>query len=283
MWVTWSRAKFLAVLTASTFATLRSGKPVCRRGLAEHTWIKPLTGPDGFVLSCWVCQAAGVENAFSKGVRCKNFGNLMRRHKSASHVGALETLGLAEASEDALLQGAPSIESFQQVLDHRCKDRALRQGCAAGGGKKMARMEHCLQLAMSDLDKEFLQDAQVVSIFQDTRQHWLSIRYRACDSQLRCRVGLIGFENLGTESGSYGAQRAVERAFLKFFTDSDGSVQQSLLDKVRGRVELFVADAASEETVTGRLLHASGYFPRMRFRSFDRAHACQRFPICSAR
>ena len=90
-------------------------------------------------------SAAGVDNAFSKGVRCKNFGNFMRHHKSASHVGALETLGLAEASEDALLQGAPSIESFQQVLDHRCKDRALRQGCAAGGGKKMARMEHCLQ------------------------------------------------------------------------------------------------------------------------------------------
>ena len=62
----------------------------------------------------------------------------------------------------------------------------------------------------------------------------------------------------------------------EFCAGLDGVLNTALLKHLRASVEMYVADAASDEQLTGQLLRSQRYFENLRFVSKDRAHASQR-------
>ncbi|CAJ1437841.1 unnamed protein product [Effrenium voratum] len=177
----------------------------------------------------------------------------MAHHKSHQHQEALAKLGLGEFEQD------------------------LETGVAGvGGRKKITQMQYCLGRALFTLDQEFLRNAQVIAISEDVRQHKVLIRYAACDSNLQIRSGLLGYFELGTHSGNIGLRKAMKVALEVFCLDFDGEVDRGLLEHIADKVELFTADAASDEQLAGRLLSSQGLFANLRFVTKDRAHASTR-------
>ncbi|CAJ1385832.1 unnamed protein product [Effrenium voratum] len=236
-------------------------------GTSGKTWLCSAVGPDGaWTLQCWVCKAAKVDSAWSTGVATKLLGNMQRHHKSHQHQEALAKLGLGEFEQDL-----ETAEDFQKVMKSRKETGALRQGVAGvGGRKKITQMQYCLGRALFTLDQEFLRNAQVIAISEDVRQHKVLIRYAACDSNLQIRSGLLGYFELGTHSGNIGLRKAMKVALEVFCLDFDGEVDRGLLEHIADKVELFTADAASDEQL------AQGLFANLRFVTKDRAHASTR-------
>ena len=247
-------------------------------GGSGQSWLQSEVKDGRWQLACWVCRAAGVDDHFAAGMPCKLLGNLRRHHNSKTHRDAVRQLGLSGVDEsDDDLGGAPSEESFMQVMEHRQDGRSLQKPPSGVGGRnKATKMQSCLAWAIVLMDQQFLREAVAVSIFQDLREHRLLIRFQACDSQLQRRRGVFGFVSLGAASGSAAVTEKVEEVIRDFFVDMEGNVDMALCDQVRRKVEMYCSDAASEELLTGRQLHASGFLHNMRHRVCDKAHGIQR-------
>ncbi|CAE7803934.1 unnamed protein product, partial [Symbiodinium sp. CCMP2456] len=234
-----------------------------------------LDGDDGlFKLKCRACEKTKQTNRFAGGVVTTLFGNLSRHHSCSQHQSALAALGLGPETEEV---PAPAAADFHLVAENRLKGTALRHGIKGLGGQhKTTCMEIALGQAMFEIDRAFLADATSVAIFADARQHMLLLRFRACNDQLITRRGLLGYRSLGTSSGASGLHDCIQGILEDFCTGLDGVLQTELLTHLRASVEMYVADAASDEQLTGQLLRSQRYFENLRFVSKDRAHASQR-------
>ena len=227
-----------------------------------------------FKLKCRACEKTMQTNRFASGVVTTLFGNLSRHHGCSQHQSALASLGLGPEREEV---PAPAAADFHRVAENRFKGTALRHGIKGLGGQhKTTSMEIALGQAMFEIDRAFLADATSVAIFADARQHMLLLRFRACNDELITRRGLLGYRSLGTSSGASGLHDCIEGMLEEFCTGLDGVLNTALLKHLRASVEMYVADAASDEQLTGQLLRSQRYFENLRFVTKDRAHASQR-------
>ncbi len=187
-----------------------------------------------------------------------------------------------------------------KLLRSPCQVNAL-EACAQLEDKKVRCIKWCLAEAVRSVQRERLRDCRVASIHQDGRQGRLAIRYTACGEDLKPRVGVLGSASLAKDfrMDAVGMSAATVHILRSLCTsmaspphcrrDTPPPVcDEELLDHVRGIVELFDADAASDEQLCGKLLggrtqqpsslsdDAYKLFHNLRIFNKDRAHASRR-------
>jgi len=225
------------------------------------------------------------------------FCNLLRHHTSIKHQQnvAVSLGGLGGPDGHAR---APPHEQFRVVLTH-----LLDKG-AHGKLKRMApdalpswdkrrRMEWCMAEAKRKGDREFLQQATVASLMADARGGSLLVRLAASDVQLNTRAMTLGLKH-HYGSANEDAQKAIMTVIADMSTSHRGAPPRgwglpqplaeydaNLAAHVAEIVEVFTADAASDEQLAGRELQhpSSGSpspLPNLKLVIRDKAHASRR-------
>ena len=223
---------------------------------------------------------------------------LYNHAKSKMHLSAcLKATG--RNGDDVDLSGSPSQEHFLDVL------KAVREGKSAGNngiphiGKrwKIRNMKFCLAEAKRSLIRSSLRDAKVIALHQDCRAAKLAVRYVSVDSKLQVSRGVLGCLDLTKFNGSdaLGLRDATLKiiydASVPFHHAPSGKVKRRLeehvFDNIVATIELFDADAASDETLAGRLLRGirpgsdeesafTSAFPNLKVCNRDKPHGARR-------
>ena len=169
-------------------------------------------------------------------------------------------------------------------------------------------MMFCLAEAKRDLDREFIRSCATVSICQDKRGTRLLTRFRASDLQLNVRTGVIVLARCtGTAFDGITGAESVQVATLQgignlctpgtppYIHGPAPARDEALFEKLINAIEVFVADAASDEMLCGRNLTTPLVLPaahdaptgpavdvlgkhlhNLKFIERDRSHACRR-------
>ena len=222
--------------------------------------------------------------------------NLLRHHRSTKHNNYVATyLNKAERHGKA-----PPTDQFQAVMAHVVERGAhgkLKQRRLNGppdtlafplGWSKRRRMEWCLAEAKRNLDREFLRQATVASLMVDARNGSLLVRLAAADAQLNTRSMVLGLKHQYGSRAEH-AQKAVMAVIQDMCTGGRGApgrqgnvmCDADLAEHIRQIVEVFAADAASDEQLAGRELQspANGgpaMLPNLKIVVRDKAHASRR-------
>lgn len=267
-------------------------------GRPEHgTWVRSEVVNGVWGLRCQSCRAAGVRSLFTTSglgdsAPALRFSTLLNHAKSKSHLSAV-----CRDDEEPL---APTKEHFLDVL------HAVRDGKSDGDkgvrniGKrwKIRRMKFCLAEAKRVLMRSALAKAKVIALHQDCRKGMLAVRYVSVDSNLQVSKGVLGCLNL-KECDALGLRDAtikiVHDACVPFhhapskMAVKRNGFEANVFDTIVKGIELFDADAASDETLAGRLLRGirpgssdesefTSAFPNLKICNRDKPHGARRTP-----
>lgn len=281
-------------------AYFKKMKETWRRGLASlptgGSWLESAPPGQDWGLGCRVCRLAVNAVGASpwtcfgiKGTSVKT--HCIRRHSaSQAHLDAVEKLvgsGSGALLDDAL--SAPNLDDFKQILAERRKGMSHNALTDVACRKKVLKMSWCLAEALKDRQRARLGKAQVIAIHQDAREQHLLVKFSAVGVDLQPLHGVLGIaRDYGTTAkDTYQATVEVLKQFctprLQPPTTSSlsSALDQSLFDHIRKHIELFDADAASDEQRAGRMLQgkvlgANQVFNRLKLVLRDRTHAATR-------
>ena len=161
--------------------------------------------------------------------------------------------------------GPPSVQHFKQVLEAGSTTKGLP---GIGERKKVRKMQWCIAEARRNLNKAFWLRCKSMSISQDKRSTRLLIRWRAATPELEMRSGVLGllrdvpdvFEGI---IGSDSTLASTTFALLQACTTTappylsglpEPPVDCELYEHLQDIIEVFAADAASDEQLVGREL-----------------------------
>ena len=253
-------------------------------------------------IGCRVCSGALLKLPVVERQRCKwtNFTisglsikwcNISRHGLSRIHQLALMH------SRDALScrpscdpHAAPPVEDFKAALEHKKKGASFSAMSNVAGRSKAAVLTWCLAESVKNIEKHLLKRALCVAIHQDARNGILLVRFSAVDSQLNRLEGVFGLaKDFGTKSKEvYTATLQILRDFCTehlappHAAESKTRFDVALYEYIKNHIELFDADAASDEQRVGRLLRGKSTvdnlegMPNIKMILRDRAHAATR-------
>ena len=256
------------------------------------------TAPWG--IGCRVCRSAAAQLPVAESQRCKwitfsvtglsaKWCNIIRHSTSPIHalaVRASQDVNIRQSSDQ---RAAPSPDDFKAALNHKKEGHSYSSMSDVAGRSKAATLTWCLAESLKNLEKVFLRQALCIAIHQDARAGVLLVRYTAVDCHLNRLEGVLGLaKDFGTKSKDcFLATMQIVRDFCTthMAPPSSTDVTQfdaSLYEFIKGRIELFDADAASDEQRVGRLLRGKSTvdclerLPNLKMILRDRAHAATR-------
>ncbi|CAE7194252.1 unnamed protein product [Symbiodinium necroappetens] len=199
--------------------------------------------------------------------------------KSRAHKERSESLG----ADSGVPVVAPSVREFADVLDAVFKGDSELDSC---GPWKFRCMTWCLAEAHRNVLREKLAKSESISLVQDVRKNQLLVMFTSVDAGLEVTSGVLGQVDLA-ERSSFQAKglfrgtvlvlgRFVARNLGKPVRDGNptGTLDESLLQTIKAKVELYATDAAADEQRAGRLLQR--FFSSLQVVQYDKAHAAQR-------
>jgi hypothetical protein len=253
-----------------------------------------------------VCQkhADAICRPKNKWGACKVTGKSIKWSFVIRHAGMqCHRLAVAAFLGQPVVEGprvTPSAESFQTVLDHKKLGEATDRLSTIAGIEKATRMSWCLGEAVKEIDKERVRNAVVIAIHQDARKGILQLRFVCVGENLERHEGLLGLaKDYGTTAmETCRATLDMMRAFCttplapttgRSISAIPAHPDEEMLQNLKGRIELFVSDAASDELCVGRMLAGKtnlevDKLPNLKVLLRDRAHASTRraYPMQSS-
>jgi hypothetical protein len=272
-----------------------SGKPEL------GSWLEEAPSKAVWGVGCRLCREAFKERPpstwASLGVRGKALktSSIKRHVVSRHHKTALSKVcGVHFES-----RSSPSLDQFMSVLADRRKGLPHGSTSDVAGRKKACRMTWCLAEAAKDFERAHMKKSIVVALHQDARDQLFLVRYAAVTPDLKVMRGVLGIaKNFGTKSDDICT--ATIGILESFCTprlsppesptrSSAASVDNNLLEHLRSKIEMFDADAATDEQRAGRVLQgkseslsighgASAVLPNLKLILRDRTHAATRLP-----
>lgn len=252
------------------------------------------------VVCCLACPDVKFENAASLQL-C----NLLRHHRSLSHANHAS----AYFGKIDLHGKPPTTDQFRALLGHVLQKGAhgrLKRGpespddpntlALPTSWTKRRRMEWCLAEAKRNSDRRFLRQATVASLMVDGRNGSLLVRLAAADAQLNTKSMVLGLKHRYGSTAEH-AQKAIKAVIDNMCTTGRGAPPRGTQDsrgghggqtpdlelaqRVRRMVEVFAADAASDEQLAGRELQCPTgggppALPNLKVIVRDKAHASRR-------
>ena len=220
--------------------------------LVNLSW---LSKGDNGCLGCLACKLTKQANEYGnyEVQMGTNFSNVKRHAKRDQHQLALVKLGLIDV-EDEDEEKAPSQEAFLKVAAGRLKGPiAWRHGeGGVGGRKKVTNMVKCLSQAMFEADRRFLARAGSIVLHMDVRALKLMIRFRAANSKLEGRRGILGIVQL-TRTTATVLQAALKQALRDLCTGPfTGGFDEGIYKHIIKHIEVLDMDAASDEQCSAR-------------------------------
>jgi hypothetical protein len=227
---------------------------------------------------------------FKKHAACK-------RHQQSvkQFVARLGVDAATSETSDTANSSAPSEAEFEEVLKQRLLGVPTAKGVQEVGQKdKIRKMCFCLSEAARMLDRAWLSNCRCIALHQDEKKPRLLLRFTASADSLETRDGFLAIaRDIGT--GSRNVRDATEKALRRFCTlglgapprckdkSFSGVFDASLFDQLRGKVELYNADAAADEQLAGEYCRTvplkndlQPLFPNLRLVVKDKAHASRR-------
>ena len=219
-------------------------------------------------MGCTVCHAAGQKNPWGRfqviAPRLQ-WSRVLRHMESSLHMQALEQRQQKDGIDMAI--GSPSKLHFRQVLEAGAMRGSMT---GIGARRKVRRMQWCLAEARRRFNQAFWRRCGSMSVAQDKRGTRLLIRWRAATPELQMRSGILGlirdvpdpFEGI---IGSDATLAATAYALLEACAATEPPytvdrplrpVDPVLHEKLQNIIEVFAADAASDEQLVGRELSA---------------------------
>lgn len=221
---------------------------------------------------------------------------LQRHEETETHAKAWQmasaATGLPGPQRDEDPVNAPPAVLFQDALKRRLDGLACEAGLPAHGigPDKMRKLSFCLAEAKRMMVRTWLMDkAKTIALQQDERHQRLLLRFTAASDTLERKSGVIGLaKHFGSGAGTVSkTTEGVIRAFCSPGAMAPGrqqadSLNQDLLEAIRSKTEVFVADAAGDEQKAGELLRrrpttdGEPFLPNIRLGFRDGAHASRR-------
>jgi hypothetical protein len=274
------------------------------------SWLEEAPGTAAWGVGCRLCREAFSERPpstwASLGVRGKALktSSIKRHVVSRHHKTALgKVLGVHVES-----RSSPSLDEFMSVLADRRKGLPHGSTSDVAGRKKACRMTWCLAEAAKDIERAHMKKSMVVALHQDARDQLFLVRYAAVTPDLKVMRGVLGIaKNFGTKSDdickatidileNFCTPRLSPPVSPTGFRPSAASVDHNLLEHLRSKIEMFDADAATDEQRAGRVLQGksvslsigsrtSAVLPNLKLILRDRTHAATRLvaTCCLAR
>ena len=126
--------------------------------------------------------------------------------------------------------GTPSEKEFRTIA-HLVADKgvsASKNGVdGIGRGDKVRKMIRCLAEALKRSDQKFISKASSIGLMRDAKDKTLVVRYRAVDSQLNIRTGVLGLQRMTTASAKDISlqKRSTEKKFpsIGALADTEGN------------------------------------------------------------
>jgi hypothetical protein len=182
---------------------------------------------------------------------------------------------------------APPTATFAEAL------AAARRGAhdVAVTRQKHRKLVYCLAEAIRNQVRQALRRATSLTVHTDASQNIFVVRGQMCGADLRPCHALLGIQLLGDRSSALDLATSVVRVLATISTpffgvnDAGGCAPRqvapdaTLMDHIRSIVEVFNADAASDEQLAGKLLGDSGHvhaFPNLRIVGKDKPHGARR-------
>lgn len=267
------------------------------------SWLEEAPGTAVWGVGCRICREAFSERPPSTwasfGVRGKALKtSSIRRHVVTRHHKTALGKMLGVHVEGRC---SPSLDEFMQVLADRRKGLPHGSTSDVAGRKKACRMTWCLAEAAKDIERAHIRKSMVVALHQDARDQLFLVRYAAVAPDLKVMRGVLGIaKNFGTKSDdictatigileNFCTPRLSPPASPTGFRPSAASVDNNLLEHLRSKIEMFDADAATDEQRAGRVLQGksessnigsieSAFLPNLKIILRDRTHAATRLP-----
>lgn len=171
----------------------------------------------------------------------------------------------------------------------------LMGGRATSGpaSSKVRAMKWCLEEALLESQRAALSNSRTITLCRDERAQRLLVRYSSCSTDLQMDRGMLGLaKNFGT--GADQITEATASILQRFCTEKHGcpnshvqpSLNERLLDHIKGKIEVLVVDAAADELLAGDIgrgrrsaaseLTDACLTPHLLLVARDRAHASRR-------
>lgn len=185
----------------------------------------------------------------------------LRRHASlSSHKRAVNRFLGKEVptgnDDDDDEDMAPSADAFKHAWDAICAGLAPNAGVpGVGRRKKVVRMIKCLAEGIRMIDREWIVKAKSMALVRDERDSRLVVRFSLTTGELECRQGILGqARHFG--SGAEAITEATGQIIKEFAatTCPDGPVPELLEAHIRNTIHQLAVDAASDETLSGRMM-----------------------------
>ena len=253
-------------------------------------WLVATRSSDDTVLGigCAMCAASASIAPLTPWGRCEIAGlqslqpSAFQKHAdSRLHSSAMKAFDSEMGPLGAEVL-APTEAEFIQVLTALWKGTSVTENA---GRFKFRKMLWCLSEGYRQNLREALKNAEVISIQQDARDNLLSIGFTCVDRQLNVTSGFLGAADLtkdGFDLTAKGIYYGMVYAISKFCytcpvvcgAGEEATFHAQVFQNIKDRVEVFASDAASDETLAGKL--ATKFFPHLWVQQWDKAHACQR-------
>jgi len=140
-----------------------------------------------------------------------------------------------------------------------------------GGRLKVKKIKFVLAEACREIMREFLKEAEAMSLHQDVRAGYLMLRFQASDVDMNKMLGLLGIADIAKEfrPSANGIKDATHVLLDRFWTPSyhnpfprrgaKGKLKKRSRQQMALKVEVFDADAAADEQKAGRKLKTDPY------------------------
>ena len=259
-----------------------------QRQLSAIPWLALCQHRDGSIgVGCALCAHSGARTGFASfeaTATDMQLSHLLRHEASPSHCKAVSAAGFP--TNGPQIMDAPSEEIFREALKKRLEGVACQAGLKdlGIGPDKLRKLSFCLAEAKRMLLRAWLKDEAVsISLQQDERHQRLLVRFTAASATLQRRSGVLGLaKNFGSCAGAVSA--ATEKVIRQFCTlccEAPGlnrsglAADEGLLESLRTKIEVIVADNASDEQKASALLRKD-FCPNIRLTLRDCAHASRR-------
>ena len=270
------------------------------RHLSNVPWLAFARHRDGsFGVGCALCARAAHKSAYGEfevSALELRLSTLRRHEQSKQHLSAWrQAADLTGIPGPPVTQDidAPPAEVFQAALDARLSGIACHAGLPKLhiGPDKLQQLSFCLTEAKRMLLRTwFVDQADTVALQQDERHQRLLLRFTAASLNLERRSGVLGLaKNFGSAAGSISeATGSIIRKFCTLGWGAPGASKtrdlqpnQDVLQALTSKVEVYVADAASDEQKAGTLMRAGidgqrALLPNLKLGLRDSAHATRR-------
>ena len=257
----------------------------------KFPWLE--AGTEG--IGCSVCHCVGTQRKSDQDLTnpFANYSvvgaslqaaNFKQHQTSKSHVAAQNAMtngtgfGLGES---------PKKEEFAKVVSSVWRGDA---SCDFAKSYKFRMMEWCIAEARRDQLRDAILKAKSIALQQDVRDGQLLVGFSASLPDLSTVCGFLGQLNICADEfglNSRALHKANVTVAFKFATSGLGAPQRSncakdglgfinheVVQALQEHVELLAADAASDESLCGKML--ASFYKNIKCRQWDKAHACKR-------